>query len=62
MSAAMESPYAHIREALDPQNPGRKFYNLSKLEDPRYGKMSEAESADGHHRNFVFILFEDFSG
>ncbi|XP_048827480.1 cytoplasmic aconitate hydratase [Brienomyrus brachyistius] len=39
MSVAMESPYAHIREALDPQKPDHKFYNLSKLEDPRYTRL-----------------------
>ncbi|XP_036406679.1 cytoplasmic aconitate hydratase [Megalops cyprinoides] len=35
----MSNPYAHIVEVLDPQKPDHKFYNLSKLKDPRYERL-----------------------
>ncbi|KAJ8382094.1 hypothetical protein SKAU_G00028720 [Synaphobranchus kaupii] len=35
----MSNPYAHIVEALDPQKPDHKFYNLSKLQDARYARL-----------------------
>ncbi|KAJ8385249.1 hypothetical protein AAFF_G00191260 [Aldrovandia affinis] len=35
----MSNPYAHIVEALDPHKPDHKFYNLSKLQDDRYGRL-----------------------
>uniref|UniRef100_A0A674D9I9 aconitate hydratase n=1 Tax=Salmo trutta TaxID=8032 RepID=A0A674D9I9_SALTR len=35
----MSNPFAHIVEALDPNNPDHKFYNLSKLGDPRYDRL-----------------------
>ncbi|XP_029615891.1 cytoplasmic aconitate hydratase [Salmo trutta] len=38
-STAMSNPFAHIVEALDPNNPDHKFYNLSKLGDPRYDRL-----------------------
>uniref|UniRef100_A0AAY3ZU51 aconitate hydratase n=1 Tax=Denticeps clupeoides TaxID=299321 RepID=A0AAY3ZU51_9TELE len=37
-SSVMSNPFAHIVEPLDPQRPDHKFFNLSKLGDPRYGK------------------------
>ncbi|KAL4641550.1 cytoplasmic aconitate hydratase [Arapaima gigas] len=33
----MSNPYAGIVEPLDPERPDHKFYNLSKLNDDRYG-------------------------
>uniref|UniRef100_A0A8C7WKJ4 aconitate hydratase n=1 Tax=Oncorhynchus mykiss TaxID=8022 RepID=A0A8C7WKJ4_ONCMY len=38
-STAMSNPFAHIVEALDPNIPDHKFYNLSKLGDPRYDRL-----------------------
>uniref|UniRef100_A0A4W5KII2 Cytoplasmic aconitate hydratase n=1 Tax=Hucho hucho TaxID=62062 RepID=A0A4W5KII2_9TELE len=38
-STAMSNPFAHIVEALDPNKPDHKFYNLSKLGDPRYDRL-----------------------
>lgn len=35
----MSNPYAHIVEPLDPQKPDHKFFNLSKLQDARYGQL-----------------------
>ncbi|CDQ69390.1 unnamed protein product [Oncorhynchus mykiss] len=35
----MSNPFAHIVEALDPNIPDHKFYNLSKLGDPRYDRL-----------------------
>ncbi|XP_035281139.1 cytoplasmic aconitate hydratase isoform X2 [Anguilla anguilla] len=35
----MSNPFAHIVEALDPQKPEHKFYNLSKLQDARYTRL-----------------------
>lgn len=35
----MSNPYAHLVEPLDPQKPEKKFYNLCKLGDPRYGRL-----------------------
>lgn len=37
MSACDQNPFLHLLEPLDPQKPGQKFYNLSKLGDARYG-------------------------
>lgn len=34
----MSNPFAHLAEPLDPVQPGKKFFNLNKLEDPRYGR------------------------
>uniref|UniRef100_A0AAR2JNG3 Cytoplasmic aconitate hydratase n=1 Tax=Pygocentrus nattereri TaxID=42514 RepID=A0AAR2JNG3_PYGNA len=36
---AMSNPYAHIIEPLDPQKPEHKFFNLTKLGDPRYERL-----------------------
>uniref|UniRef100_A0A4W4GKP8 aconitate hydratase n=1 Tax=Electrophorus electricus TaxID=8005 RepID=A0A4W4GKP8_ELEEL len=36
---AMSNPYAHITESLDPQKPAHKFFNLTKLGDPRYERL-----------------------
>ncbi|KAL0970326.1 hypothetical protein UPYG_G00240490 [Umbra pygmaea] len=35
----MSNSFAHIVEPLDPNHPGKKFYNLSKLGDPRYDRL-----------------------
>ncbi|KAL1270544.1 hypothetical protein QQF64_029560, partial [Cirrhinus molitorella] len=35
----MTNPYAHTIEPLDPQKPDHKFFNLKKLEDPRYDQL-----------------------
>ncbi|XP_062305062.1 cytoplasmic aconitate hydratase isoform X2 [Osmerus eperlanus] len=35
----MTNPFAHIVEDLDPSHPEHKFYNLSKLGDPRYERL-----------------------
>ncbi|KAB0368532.1 cytoplasmic aconitate hydratase [Muntiacus reevesi] len=35
----MSNPYAHLVEPLDPSQPGKKFFNLNKLEDSRYGSL-----------------------
>ncbi|XP_004632076.1 cytoplasmic aconitate hydratase [Octodon degus] len=32
----MKNPFAHLAEPLDPAQPGKKFFNLKKLEDSRY--------------------------
>lgn len=37
MSETAENPFHHIVESLDPEDPQQRFYNLSKLGDPRYG-------------------------
>lgn len=37
-SVIMSNPFAHLAEPLDPVQPGKKFFNLNKLEDPRYGR------------------------
>lgn len=33
----MSNPFAHLVEPLDPAQPGKKFFNLNKLKDSRYG-------------------------
>ncbi|XP_072543915.1 cytoplasmic aconitate hydratase [Salminus brasiliensis] len=35
----MTNPYAHVIEPLDPQKPELKFFNLTKLGDPRYERL-----------------------
>ncbi|KAM6183143.1 cytoplasmic aconitate hydratase [Erethizon dorsatum] len=35
----MKNPFAHLAEPLDPAQPGKKFFNLKKLEDSRYGHL-----------------------
>ncbi|XP_076828265.1 cytoplasmic aconitate hydratase [Brachyhypopomus gauderio] len=35
----MNNPYAHIVEPLDTQVPAQKFFNLTKLGDPRYESL-----------------------
>lgn len=40
----VKNPFQHIVEPLDPKEPKRQFYNLSKLGDPRYGKQFFARS------------------
>nr|XP_020734644.1 cytoplasmic aconitate hydratase [Odocoileus virginianus texanus]XP_020734645.1 cytoplasmic aconitate hydratase [Odocoileus virginianus texanus] len=35
----MSNPFAHLVEPLDPAQPGKKFFNLNKLEDSRYGSL-----------------------
>lgn len=37
---AVENPFQHIIEPLDPEDSKQQFYNLSKLGDPRYGNSS----------------------
>ncbi|KAM3857723.1 cytoplasmic aconitate hydratase [Diretmus argenteus] len=39
MSGNMNNPYQHIVESLDPKDPDQRFYNLSKLGDPRYDRL-----------------------
>lgn len=46
MSAASQNPFQHLVEPLDPSSPQQKFYNLSKLEDPRYGNECSWSSTD----------------
>nr|KAF6314100.1 aconitase 1 [Myotis myotis] len=35
----MSNPFAHLAEPLDPAQPGKKFFNLNKLGDSRYGRL-----------------------
>uniref|UniRef100_A0A8I3WW76 Cytoplasmic aconitate hydratase n=1 Tax=Callithrix jacchus TaxID=9483 RepID=A0A8I3WW76_CALJA len=35
----MSNPFAHLAEPLDPVQPGKKFFNLNKLEDSKYGRL-----------------------
>ncbi|XP_016075992.1 PREDICTED: cytoplasmic aconitate hydratase [Miniopterus natalensis] len=35
----MSNPFAHLAEPLDPAQPGKKFFNLNKLDDSRYGRL-----------------------
>nr|XP_023401129.1 cytoplasmic aconitate hydratase-like [Loxodonta africana] len=35
----MSNPFIHIAEPLDPAQPGKKFFNLNKLKDSRYGRL-----------------------
>ncbi|XP_041925952.1 cytoplasmic aconitate hydratase [Alosa sapidissima] len=35
----MSNPFARIVESLDPENPDHKFFNLTKLGDPRYVRL-----------------------
>ncbi|XP_063049982.1 cytoplasmic aconitate hydratase [Engraulis encrasicolus] len=35
----MANPFAHILEPLDPQTPEHQYYNLTKLNDPRYVRL-----------------------
>ncbi|XP_077356476.1 cytoplasmic aconitate hydratase [Festucalex cinctus] len=39
MAGTATNPFQHLAEPLDPQVANQLFYNLSKLEDPRYGKL-----------------------
>lgn len=39
MVGSMANPFAHLVDVLDPNHPDKKFYNLSKLEDPRYDRL-----------------------
>ena len=34
----MSNPFAQLVEPLDPAHPGKKFFNLNKLDDSRYGR------------------------
>lgn len=36
----MSNPFARIVEPLDPKQPLKKFFNLTKLEDVRYGMLT----------------------
>lgn len=36
----MSNPFMQIVEPLDPKQPLKKFFNLSKLEDERYGMLT----------------------
>ncbi|EPQ05176.1 Cytoplasmic aconitate hydratase [Myotis brandtii] len=38
-SGNMSNPFAHLAEPLDPAQPGKKFFNLNKLDDSRYGRL-----------------------
>uniref|UniRef100_A0A6J0UKD2 Cytoplasmic aconitate hydratase isoform X1 n=2 Tax=Pogona vitticeps TaxID=103695 RepID=A0A6J0UKD2_9SAUR len=35
----MSNPFSHLEEPLDPSQPTKKFFNLRRLEDPRYGRL-----------------------
>ncbi|VTJ75723.1 Hypothetical predicted protein [Marmota monax] len=35
----MKNPFSHLAEPLDPAQPGKKFFNLNKLEDSRYVRL-----------------------
>uniref|UniRef100_A0A8C9P1E1 Aconitase 1 n=1 Tax=Spermophilus dauricus TaxID=99837 RepID=A0A8C9P1E1_SPEDA len=35
----MKNPFSHLAEPLDPVQPGKKFFNLNKLEDSRYVRL-----------------------
>ncbi|XP_012619852.1 cytoplasmic aconitate hydratase isoform X1 [Microcebus murinus] len=35
----MSNPFIHLAEPLDPAQPGKKFFNLNKLGDSRYGRL-----------------------
>ncbi|XP_069332607.1 cytoplasmic aconitate hydratase [Eulemur rufifrons] len=35
----MSNPFTHLAEPLDPAQPGKKFFNLNKLGDSRYGRL-----------------------
>lgn len=35
----MKNPFAHLAEPLDPAQPAKRFFNLNKLEDSRYGRL-----------------------
>lgn len=37
-SRIMSNPFAHLVEPLDLAQPGKKFFNLNKLKDSRYGR------------------------
>ncbi|XP_069015152.1 cytoplasmic aconitate hydratase [Embiotoca jacksoni] len=39
MSVALKNPFQHIVEPLNPKDPTQQFFNLSKLEDPRYDRL-----------------------
>ncbi|XP_034712309.1 cytoplasmic aconitate hydratase [Etheostoma cragini] len=39
MSASVNNPFQRIVEPLDPTDPKKQFYNLSKLGDPRYDRL-----------------------
>lgn len=38
MTSSVGNPFHFLVEALNPDEPQQRFYNLSKLGDPRYGK------------------------
>lgn len=44
MTTSVENPFKYLVEALNPDDPQQRFYNLSKLGDPRYGKQHLALS------------------
>ncbi|CAL8240359.1 unnamed protein product [Merluccius merluccius] len=37
--SATSNPFHHLVEALDPKDPNQRFFNLSKLGDPRYDRL-----------------------
>ncbi|KAM4536504.1 cytoplasmic aconitate hydratase [Odontesthes bonariensis] len=39
MSATMKNPFQHIVEPLDPKDPTKLLFNLTKLGDPRYDRL-----------------------
>lgn len=39
MSEASTNPFQHLVEPLDPSKPDQRFYNLTKLGDPRYDRL-----------------------
>ncbi|KAM7365986.1 hypothetical protein PAMP_015459 [Pampus punctatissimus] len=39
MCGTVSNPFQHIVEPLDPKDPKQRFYNLSKLGDPRYDRL-----------------------
>lgn len=39
MTATVQNPFQHLVEALDPNDQTRRFFNLSKIGDPRYDRL-----------------------
>lgn len=54
MTTSVENPFKYLVESLNPDDPQQRFYNLSKLGDPRYGKQHLALS---HLHSCVLLWF-----
>lgn len=42
MTTSAENPFNFLVEALNPDDPQQRFFNVSNLGDPRYGKRRHA--------------------